>query len=261
MGQRINWKNLEKYIVQIDKSVVNMRQSKFAVSCFDCQNERIVTYTAAHFIACGKTNNLCNKCLIKNKIRDNTEYLKLGRKYNPKKQKTQNKGTFYRNLFNNPNLDPNVKEKMRQAKLGKKGLETNRFLNRSEDEWKLVKKQQRKKYKEKVKNDPIYKMIRSLRERTRNMLINKCGFNKRIGCDSETLKKHIESQFKTGMTWDNYATVWAVDHIFPIAQAKKISQEALLKSFNYKNLQPLFVEENQIKRDKILVEENFLDSI
>ena len=31
----------------------------------------------------------------------------------------------------------------------------------------------------------------------------------------QELKQHIESQFTSEMTWDNYGTYWEIDHIIP----------------------------------------------
>jgi len=36
-----------------------------------------------------------------------------------------------------------------------------------------------------------------------------------LGCDIETFKKNIESQFEEEMSWENYGD-WEIDHIIPI---------------------------------------------
>ena len=66
----------------------------------------------------------------------------------------------------------------------------------------------------------------------------------------EFLKIHLESQFKPGMTWDNYGLKgWHVDHIIPLAKFDLSVKEQLLNAFNYKNLQPLWALENIVKSD------------
>ena len=72
---------------------------------------------------------------------------------------------------------------------------------------------------------------------------------KLIGCDIPHLIKHLESNFKDGMTWDNYGK-WHVDHIQPCISfdLEDINQQK--KCFHYTNLQPLWAKENWLKGDK-----------
>ena len=66
------------------------------------------------------------------------------------------------------------------------------------------------------------------------------------------LKKHIETQFKENMTWDNYGIYgWHIDHIVPLCSAN--NETELLKLFHYTNLQPLWCDENLRKNGKILI--------
>lgn len=70
-----------------------------------------------------------------------------------------------------------------------------------------------------------------------------------IGCTNQELIKHLENNFMEGMTIGNYGD-WEVDHIKPIASydIRELSQR--LECFNYKNLQPLWKEDNNKKSDK-----------
>lgn len=68
-----------------------------------------------------------------------------------------------------------------------------------------------------------------------------------LGCSVIDFKKHIESQFKKGMSFDNYGE-WELDHILPIGNAD--SEEEILKRSNYLNIQPLWKNENRIKSNK-----------
>jgi hypothetical protein len=52
------------------------------------------------------------------------------------------------------------------------------------------------------------------------------------------------------MTWKNYGTTWHVDHVFPLAWFDLSDPATQKKAFSYKNLQPLFAEENSSKRDR-----------
>lgn len=60
-----------------------------------------------------------------------------------------------------------------------------------------------------------------------------------------SLKKHLQKQFKPGMTWDNYGK-WHIDHIIPL-RAFNFSNPNHIdfkKCWALKNLQPLWSEEN-----------------
>ena len=70
-----------------------------------------------------------------------------------------------------------------------------------------------------------------------------------LGCSILQLIKHLEKQFKKGMTWANYGK-WHVDHIKPLSSfdLTKLKQQRL--ACNYKNLQPLWAAENLRKYKK-----------
>lgn len=72
-----------------------------------------------------------------------------------------------------------------------------------------------------------------------------------LGCDSEYFKKHIESQFSEGMSWDNYGEIWELDHEIPLRAFGITDYENAKKAFHYSNTRPLFVSLNQSKMDKL----------
>jgi hypothetical protein len=92
----------------------------------------------------------------------------------------------------------------------------------------------------------------NLRRRVRSAL---AGTNKSnntmslIGCSLEDLKRHIESQFISGMTWDNYGE-WHIDHKIPCSSFNLAIAENQHECFNYKNLQPLWAKDNLSKGNK-----------
>jgi hypothetical protein len=76
-----------------------------------------------------------------------------------------------------------------------------------------------------------------------------------LGCTLDYFKKHIESQFKEGMSWDNYGKYgWHIDHIIPCASFNLSDPEQQKKCFHYTNLQPLGWLDNIKKGTKILKE-------
>lgn len=73
-----------------------------------------------------------------------------------------------------------------------------------------------------------------------------------LGCSVEDLKKHLESQFQPGMTWDNWSQKgWHVDHIKPLASFDLADREQFLEACHYTNLQPLWAEDN-LRKDCLL---------
>ncbi len=101
-------------------------------------------------------------------------------------------------------------------------------------------------------SDPLVKLKNTLRSRL-NGAIKRKGFSKNtktadtIGCSWEELKKHLESQFLEGMSWDN-RDEWHIDHIKPLALAK--TEEEVYELNHYSNLQPLWVIDNLKKGAK-----------
>jgi hypothetical protein len=66
----------------------------------------------------------------------------------------------------------------------------------------------------------------------------------------DQLKCHLEKLFKPGMTWENYGTVWEIDHKIPIAvfNFEKPEDIDFRICWSLKNLQPLECSKNRSKR-------------
>lgn len=117
------------------------------------------------------------------------------------------------------------------------------------------------KHQQRKKEDISYRIYYYVRNRIYNVLKKKnirLPYNPIIllGCTTEELKKHLEPMFSDGMNWGNYGE-WHIDHIKPCASFDLTIDSERLKCFNYKNLQPLWAKDNQIKNAKYsLGEEN-----
>jgi len=79
-----------------------------------------------------------------------------------------------------------------------------------------------------------------------------------LGCTINEFRQHIESQFESWMTWDNYGCkvplgpdiTWDLDHIIPISSA--VTEDDVKRLNHYTNFQPLCSYQNRfVKRDKI----------
>jgi len=118
-----------------------------------------------------------------------------------------------------------------------------------------------KKYYNKKKTDPLFK----LKGNCRSMIGNALRFNGYIknsktenilGCTFEDFKLYLESKFEDWMSWENHGRFnselnygWDVDHIIPLDSAE--TEEDIIKLNHYTNLQPLCSYTNRhLKMDK-----------
>lgn len=75
-----------------------------------------------------------------------------------------------------------------------------------------------------------------------------------VGYTLEELKSHLEKQFLSGMTWENYGrTGWHIDHKIPISvfNFNKPEDDDFKRCWDLSNLQPLWCSDNTKKRDKL----------
>ena len=123
-----------------------------------------------------------------------------------------------------------------------------------------INKQTVERNKKRKSNDPLYKLMISIRSSISNNF--KCGGFKKskrteeiLGCSFEEFKIHLESKFENWMNWDNKGLYngefdfgWDIDHIKPLNTA--CCEEDLIKLNHYTNLQPLCSKINrEIKRE------------
>jgi len=99
--------------------------------------------------------------------------------------------------------------------------------------------------------DPSYRALWNLRNRlyyaiTRNGNFKSAHTLALLGCSRLDLKKHIESLFQSGMSWENYGQ-WHIDHIKPCKSFDLSCKEEQEKCFHFSNLQPLWASENLSK--------------
>jgi hypothetical protein len=107
-------------------------------------------------------------------------------------------------------------------------------------------------YAEKRK-DPLYRLAHNLRSRLYDFLKGKIKHKNTeslTGCSFEELKKHLESQFQPGMTWDNYGSYWSVDHKEPFISIDPNDKIDIERICHYSNLKPETISENSRKAAK-----------
>jgi hypothetical protein len=97
--------------------------------------------------------------------------------------------------------------------------------------------------------DPGFKIQNNLRNRFKDLMkTTQKGGTKNtsslLGCSTKQLAKHLESQFKRGITWENYGTEWHVDHIIPCASFDHSDPRQVAQCWHWTNLRPLRADEN-----------------
>ncbi len=133
-------------------------------------------------------------------------------------------------------------------------------LDRVKGERKAYMKKYKKKYRKTEKNmayerSPQRRISCAIRQRfskalkrsKRSPLIEEL-----TGLSAELLKRHIDAQFDSNMSWSNYGSYWHIDHIVPCAAFDLSSTEQQKKCFHYSNLRPLEAKENLKKGAKII---------
>lgn len=107
----------------------------------------------------------------------------------------------------------------------------------------------------------IARLKKNLRMRiTMAMKRNKRGGSavRDLGCSIQEFRKHIESKFQDGMSWENYGLYgWHLDHIVPLAEFDLTNREQFLKAVHYTNLQPLWAKQNLRKAKKLFTGGSF----
>jgi len=131
----------------------------------------------------------------------------------------------------------------------------------------VIKRSAREKIKNQIEIEKAYRRVllrqnNQIEQRLANRLRKrfekafKCRKPSRVcmeltGTSVAGLRAHLESLFKSGMTWENYGFWgWHIDHIKPICTFDLKSSEQQRACFHYSNLQPLWQAENLAKSRK-----------
>lgn len=77
--------------------------------------------------------------------------------------------------------------------------------------------------------------------------------NEYLGCTIDQAKRHIEKQFKKGMTWANHGTVWEIDHILPLSAFDLKRKDQQMIATHFTNLRPEWKTMNRVKSNKITI--------
>jgi len=114
--------------------------------------------------------------------------------------------------------------------------------------------QDRKKFK--LKTDIKFRVDRRMSKnisKQRKAHKNGKSWKGLLGYSIEDLFSHLAKNFRDGMSWDNYGKVWHIDHIIPKSFFiyESYESEQFKQCWSLDNLQPLLVEENRKKNNKV----------
>jgi len=111
----------------------------------------------------------------------------------------------------------------------------------------------------KNKENPYFKLNKNIKNAIwRSLRGRKNGrhWETLVGYTREELCKHLEVQFKDGMTWNNYGrNGWHVDHIIPVSlfNVKGIKSKGFKACWILENLRPMWEKDNISKHNKLFI--------
>lgn len=188
----------------------------------------------------GKYRNECKECLCSDRRKyrkENKEKISIA----AKKSREQNKEKIkkQRRLYRENNKEVIA---LRKKEYRKNNIEE-------------IRKRKRVYESAKIQNDSTYKLKKNLKRRVLIAIQKQYGEKAYktmdlLGCSIEKARKHLETQFTDGMSWENQGT-WHIDHIIPCASFDLTDPEEQKKCFHYTNLQPLWAEDNLKKGAKL----------
>lgn len=158
-----------------------------------------------------------------------------------------------KNKLQDSDADYKLKNREKMLERGRKYYRKNRDkLTKQSREYQKNNRDRINEYRKKKRDsDSSYRLLINMRSRLYQAIKSGRGTKslktkELIGCSVEDLKRHLESQFTEGMTWENYGE-WHVDHIKPCASFDLTIDNEQKGCFHYSNLQPLWAKDNQMK--------------
>ncbi len=107
------------------------------------------------------------------------------------------------------------------------------------------------KFNHRYRNDPQFNTRVKLKKQLRRLILGKYDNTfcwNLVGCTKDQLRRHFQSRFELGMSWDNYGIKgWVVDHIRPVCTFNLLNTNHRNACFHFTNLQPMWYEQNRKK--------------
>lgn len=231
--------------------------------CCSCQTFKPLENFGNYKKSWDKLYPICKPCLKKTNEQNKEIRSEYNKKYWQETKEEQKK--------RNKEWRKNNPEKVKQAMSN--WLENNKEHKKEID--KKYRKEHREQYNQnharyvkeqyhKLKNDPErteeftkFKIQKNMSRRLREIL----GQDKSercmdyVGCSLDDFKKHIESTMTDDMSWENYGTLWHIDHIIPCVAFDATDPFELKVCWHFSNLRALDACENIRKKGSYSQEE------
>jgi hypothetical protein len=213
--------------------------------CSKCKKEK----NAAEFT---KTSSMCPIC--------RKEYNKEWRENNRARSNSYQSGTkeqrrLKANEYRQKNKETiNRRAKQRRLELGKP-VKIKKIL--TEEELQKRRKAQHEYRRNKAARNDAFQLEIRLRCKIHQRLLRGLAGQKKdpfiplLECNFAEYKEHMESQFKEGMTWDNWGDKWQIDHVI-MPRHFDLTKESHQKAFfHYTNTRPLWNKDNWSKQKNL----------
>ena len=103
-----------------------------------------------------------------------------------------------------------------------------------------------------------YRIKKSLAARLRNVLDKTDTTMNYIGCNIQYFREWIEYNFTEEMNWDNYASLWSIDHIIPVCKFDLTIENEKLYCWNWSNMMPVTIKYNSSKKSIDIEQINYI---
>ena len=242
--ERLNAQSRERYSANRDREVAAAREYRRA-------NRHHITEQQAAYRAANKERIAAGKIRYRE---ENSERVaaKNAAYYQANREKISATTAIYRQA----NKDHIAKRQASYYEANKRRIldQCAEYRARNSDR---LNKQKLRYRKARAASDPCFALSMGLRNRLHKALMHKCRSGSSVrdcGMTMPDLRKHLESMFKPGWSWENWGDLWHLDHTFPLAAANLGDRTEFLAVNNWRNLRPLSREENIRKGDKITPE-------
>jgi hypothetical protein len=103
-----------------------------------------------------------------------------------------------------------------------------------------------------------YRIKKSLAARLRNVLNKTDTTMNYIGCNIQYFREWIEYNFTEEMNWENYASLWSIDHIIPVCKFDLTIENEKLNCWNWSNMMPVTIKYNSSKKSIDIEQINYI---
>lgn len=144
-----------------------------------------------------------------------------------------------------------------------KALYDAKYRDKHYDKLKISKKEEYQRNRDKyiarslaAQKTPIGRIKHNIRTRINNSIVRRTNTSSiLLGCDIETYIEYMEYLFDETMNWDNYGTLWHIDHVRPLCTFDLSLEQEQKEAFHWTNTRPMYASLN-LSRSKSA---NFLE--